>query len=440
MKILIFSQDITVKEVPRNYNTGFSLMVAQIAAALAAEGAEVFVSSSSLSNDTTVVRSGGGKKQFTLLGRNPSRLLARLRWKDVPRAFRHALSAHEMPVMRRFKLLKYTISIGFNIHLIRETNPDVVFIHSLGPETLPFITAALHTRKPFVLALHGLFYDQPGPDSFSTQGEIRLLPGLLRAGMPLTVVGSGMRGKLLKLYGWKECGNIHVVPNALNDEADETGNTDNAESSGSSTGRCADAGNPWTRTYRILSIGNLCERKNQLQTLRAFALLPSGIREKSQLCLIGKDTLDGALQREAERLGIGQSCIFTGSLPHDEVFRWARTASVMVLASKSEGFGLSIIEGYHCGVPAVCFNLIDAFEDLYHEKCMTPVCEYSDEALSDAIRKALLREWDKEFIRAFARKFGNHAMATAYIDVLRKAQPTALTESDFNRMVDGFLA
>ena len=34
MKILILTQDITVKEVSRNYNTGFSLMVAQIAAAL----------------------------------------------------------------------------------------------------------------------------------------------------------------------------------------------------------------------------------------------------------------------------------------------------------------------------------------------------------------------------------------------------------------------
>ncbi len=439
MKILILTQDITVKEISRNYNTGFSLMVAQIAAALAAEGAEVFVSSSSLTNDTIVVRSEKGEKRFVLLERKIRKLLTCLRWKDAPRAVRHALSSHKIPTVRRLKLLKYTASIGFNIRLIQETNPDVVFIHSLGPETLPFITAALHTRKPFVLALHGLFHDQPGPDDFSTQGEIQLLPELLRAGMPLTVVGSGMRGKLLKLYGWKECGNIHVVPNALNDDADETDNTDKAENTGNTDG-CANPDAPWTRTYRILSIGNLCERKNQLQTLRAFALLPPGIRENSQLCLIGKDTLGGALQKEAERLGIGQWCTFTGSLPHDEVFRWAKKASVMVLASKSEGFGLSIIEGYRYGVPAVCFNLIDAFEDLYHGECMTPVREYSDEALSNAIRETLLREWNKEFIRMFARKFSNHAMASAYINVLRQAQPAALTERDFNRLADRFLS
>ena len=69
MRILFLTQDITVKDIPRAYNTGFSLMVAQIATALAAEGAEVYVSSSSLTNGTTVVYSKTGEKQFTLLER-----------------------------------------------------------------------------------------------------------------------------------------------------------------------------------------------------------------------------------------------------------------------------------------------------------------------------------------------------------------------------------
>ena len=424
MKILFLTQDITVKGIPRAYNTGFSLMVAQIAAALAAEGTEVYVSSSSLTNDTTVIYSGTGEKQFTLLERKLKYLLTYLRWKDIPRAICHALSSHKMSIAWRIKLLKYTISIGFNIHLIRKTNPDVIFIHSLGPEVLPFISAALHTGKPFVLALHGLF-SQANKDDFTTQGEIRLLPSLLQSGMPLTVVSSGMHNKLLNLYEWKECKNIYVVPNALNDDEE----TENAATD-----------DPWTETYRILTIGNLNENKNQLQILRAFSLLPTDIKEKSQLCLIGKDTLNGQLQKEAENLGISQACIFTGSLPHNEVFRWIRNTKVVVLASKLEGFGLSIIEGYHYGVPAVCFDRIDAFEDLYHEKCMTPVYEYNDKALADAIHKTLIQQWDKNFIRAFAGKFSNHAMASAYLNILRQAQVGKLTEKTFNRLVDKYLS
>ncbi|RHL04566.1 MULTISPECIES: glycosyltransferase family 4 protein [Bacteroides] len=424
MKILFLTQDITVKGIPRAYNTGFSLMVAQIAAALAAEGTEVYVSSSSLTNDTTVIYSGTGEKQFTLLERKLKYLLTYLRWKDIPRAICHALSSHKMSIAWRIKLLKYTISIGFNIHLIRKTNPDVIFIHSLGPEVLPFISAALHTGKPFALALHGLF-SQANKDDFTTQGEIRLLPSLLQSGMPLTVVSSGMHNKLLNLYEWKECKNIYVVPNALNDDEE----TENAATD-----------DPWTETYRILTIGNLNENKNQLQILRAFSLLPTDIKEKSQLCLIGKDALNGQLQKEAENLGISQACIFTGSLPHNEVFRWIRNTKVVVLASKLEGFGLSIIEGYHYGVPAVCFDRIDAFEDLYHEKCMTPVYEYNDKALADAIHKTLIQQWDKNFIRAFAGKFSNHAMASAYLNILRQAQVGKLTEKTFNRLVDKYLS
>ena len=424
MKILFLTQDITVKGIPRAYNTGFSLMVAQIAAALAAEGTEVYISSSSLTNDTTVIYSGTGEKQFTLLERKLKYLLTYLRWKDIPRAICHALSSHKMSIAWRIKLLKYTISIGFNIHLIRKTNPDVIFIHSLGPEVLPFISAALHTGKPFALALHGLF-SQANKDDFTTQGEIRLLPSLLQSGMPLTVVSSGMHNKLLNLYEWKECKNIYVVPNALNDDEE----TENAATD-----------DPWTETYRILTIGNLNENKNQLQILRAFSLLPTYIKEKSQLCLIGKDALNGQLQKEAENLGISQACIFTGSLPHNEVFRWIRNTKVVVLASKLEGFGLSIIEGYHYGVPAVCFDRIDAFEDLYHEKCMTPVYEYNDKALADAIHKTLIQQWDKNFIRTFAGKFSNHAMASAYLNILRQAQVGKLTEKTFNRLVDKYLS
>ena len=425
MRILFLTQDITVKDIPRAYNTGFSLMVAQIATALAAEGAEVYVSSSSLTNGTTVVYSKTGEKQFTLLERKLKYLLTNLRWKDIPRAIRHALSSHKMSMAWRIKLFKYTLSIGFNIHLIRETNPDVIFIHSLGPEVLPFISAALHTGKPFVLALHGLF-SQANKDDFTTQGEIQLLPNLLQSGMPLTVVSSGMHNKLLNLCGWKECKNIYVVPNALNDDDEETENTA--------------IDDPWTETYRILSIGNLNENKNQLQILRAFSLLPTNIKEKSQLCLIGKDALNGQLHKEAERLGISQACIFTGSLPHNEVFRWIRNTKVVVLASKLEGFGLSIIEGYHYGVPAVCFDRIDAFDDLYHEKCMTPVYEYSDKALANAIHETLMQQWDKDFIRTFAQKFSNHAMASAYLNILRQAQVGKLTEKAFNRLADKYLS
>ena len=111
-----------------------------------------------------------------------------------------------------------------------------------------------------------------------------------------------------------------------------------------------------------------------------------------------------------------------------------------MLASKLEGFGLSIIEGYHYGVPAVCFDRIDAFDDLYHEKCMTPVYEYSDKALANAIHKTLMQQWDKDFIRTFAQKFSNHQMASAYLNILRQAQVGKLTEKAFNRLADKYLS
>lgn len=423
MKILLFTQDITVRNFPQKYNTGFSLMVAQIASALTAEEADVYVSSSSLTNDTTEIYSETGEKQFTLLGRKIRYLFRYLRLKDVPRAVRHAFSAHKIPISYRIKLLKYTLSIGFAVHLIRKINPDVIFIHSIGPEVLPFISASLQTKKPFVIALHGIF--SPGNEhNLPTQAETRVLPQLILAGIPVTVVGSGMRKKLLEFCHRNECANIHVIPNALNIEKPPTHATNDIL---------------WEKRYRILAIGNLSRQKNQLQLLRAFALLPEEIRANGQLCLIGHDSLNGELQKEAVELGIDSACIFTGNLPHGEVFRWIKDAGVVALASKNEGFGLSIIEAYHYGVPAVCFDHLYAFEDFYHEKCTIAIHEDSDAAVAQALEKALTQVWDKEFIRTFAKRFSNHAMASSYLGVLQQTQPSTLTEQAFNRQVDKYL-
>ncbi|MDR0976731.1 MAG: glycosyltransferase family 4 protein [Prevotellaceae bacterium] len=369
-------------------------MVDQIAAALAAEGEEVYVYSSGQRNKT--MRIAHAKGSYILLERKRRHIFLHTNLTGIILAvtlsFQGLLSSKSLSYALLW--LKYMLSIGHDMRIIRQLQPDVVSIQGLVDATTPFILATLRRRKPLTLTLHILAEEH-------THAEKECIPVLLEERIPITVVSSGMRRRIVKEFKVESDDHIYVIPNAVNDEAAPAPD--------------ALAADLWSKPHRFVSAGTLNARKNQAQTLRAFALLPAGVRADSQLCLIGEDTLKGELQRSAAELGIADSVIFTGNIPHSEVMRWMQSATCMVMASKREGLSLTMLESYQCGIPIVCFDHLEAFEDLYNERCMVPVREASDQALADALLTAVNRSWDKAFIRQYAGRFNNSAMAKAYL-------------------------
>jgi glycosyltransferase involved in cell wall biosynthesis len=91
------------------------------------------------------------------------------------------------------------------------------------------------------------------------------------------------------------------------------------------------------------------------------------------------------------------------------------------MASIEEGFGLPLAEGYKFGVPSVMPRSIDAFVDLYDEKCCVPADDYSVDVFAKALYNALSRKWDREKIKAFSLKFTEEKCAEGYLTAIRKS-------------------
>lgn len=410
MKILVLTPDVTADGFKVSYNTGFSLMVNQIAKSFAAGGNDAYLYSSSLVCNET--KTGG----YVLLGRTIMDIVLNSRLRDWIRATRYLLRGNLSLGLRK-RLFKYIVSTGYVEKLIDRVSPDIVHINSVTPAIFPFLIACVRSGKPFAVTLHGLF-------SFITPNEETLIEQtvlykLLGAGNYVTCVSSGVRDRLLRFYGYGHDRNMPVVlnsftPGRANDNADVTGNC-------------------------ILSVGNICDRKNQIQVLRAYAMLPADIRKKHKLCIIGKDGLGGRLQEMAAGLGVDADCIFTGSLPHDEVCSWISCASMVVMASLDEGFGLPVIEGYSLGIPAVCFSDIDAFADLYSPDAMIPVRSRTDEALSDSILEALKFKWDKSRIVKVSEKYSAERMTDAYVNVFNQAIVEKTDNSKLTGWIDDYV-
>lgn len=95
--------------------------------------------------------------------------------------------------------------------------------------------------------------------------------------------------------------------------------------------------------------------------LRAVALLlerTPALRERLVVPVVGGPSGSGlakpeALQKLAARLGICDVVRFTPPVAQEALARWFRAASVLVMPSYSESFGLVALEAQACGTPVV---------------------------------------------------------------------------------------
>jgi glycosyltransferase involved in cell wall biosynthesis len=106
-------------------------------------------------------------------------------------------------------------------------------------------------------------------------------------------------------------------------------------------------GPPW----RLLQVASLNRVKDQSTLLRAVATLRRSLNV--HLDLVGEDTLDGGLAREAASLGIADAVCFHGFQSHDSLVGLRDAAHLYVQSSLHEAAGLAVLEAAAAGLPIV---------------------------------------------------------------------------------------
>jgi glycosyltransferase involved in cell wall biosynthesis len=107
----------------------------------------------------------------------------------------------------------------------------------------------------------------------------------------------------------------------------------------------------------ILCLGRLEHRKGLDLTLTGFAGMPSG---GARLVIAGPDE-DGQLARLrllAQNLGIEGRVVFTGMLDSAQRIQAFADADIFLLTSRSENFGVAVVEAMAAGLPVIVSNLV----------------------------------------------------------------------------------
>ncbi|MBM3231411.1 glycosyltransferase family 4 protein [Candidatus Peregrinibacteria bacterium] len=101
----------------------------------------------------------------------------------------------------------------------------------------------------------------------------------------------------------------------------------------------------------ILCVGTLCPRKNQLRLIRAYASLPSSLRERYKLLIAGnRGWSDSEIVRMAKNT---KGVQWIGYVSDDRYKELLASCTIFALPSLYEGFGMQILDALQRGIPVL---------------------------------------------------------------------------------------
>lgn len=118
-----------------------------------------------------------------------------------------------------------------------------------------------------------------------------------------------------------------------------------------------------SRHCLIGNFAHFTRRKGADQLVELLAIWP-----EVALLLVGDGKELPKLATLAEKRGVRNRCLFLGA--RDDVQGYFRFLDAYAMTSRSEAFGLSLVEAVSAGVPVVCSN-IATFRELFDEKEVT---------------------------------------------------------------------
>ncbi len=135
------------------------------------------------------------------------------------------------------------------------------------------------------------------------------------------------------------------------------------------------------------------------------------------------------VRRRAEELGVAESVIFTGGVPHDQTLGYLAAADAVVVPSVAESFSRVVVEAAAAGTPAVVTRTTGVSDYVAEAGCGLVVEPRSGEAIGAALAR-LLRDgelWRGLASRCpeFAGQFRSEKIAAELLDLYRRSIPSA---------------
>lgn len=171
--------------------------------------------------------------------------------------------------------------------------------------------------------------------------------------------------------------------------------------------------------FLFVFVGSIGVRKNQSQVVEALKILKSNNHDNIKCMFLGGGDIK-VLRNKVELYNLTSQAIVIGFVEKERLTDFYNAADATILTSLSEGFGLSIIEGFVYGKPNLIFSDLPAANDLYNENAMLLCPSRDTHKLAECMIEMTSKNWDSNFIKSYSRNFSLEKMADNYIDFYKK--------------------
>ncbi|MCG6897609.1 MAG: glycosyltransferase [Thiocapsa sp.] len=165
----------------------------------------------------------------------------------------------------------------------------------------------------------------------------------------------------------------------------------------------------------ILSVGELCSRKDFPTLIRAFARVRA--RRASRLMILGRGNARERLLALAETLGVAQDVDLPGFVA--QPYAYMAHASLLAFSSRWEGLPFVPVEALAVGTPVVSTDCPSGPREILQDGRIGRLVPVGDDAaLADAILATLEDPPAKATLQDAARVFEIEASTNAYLDAM----------------------
>jgi glycosyltransferase involved in cell wall biosynthesis len=155
----------------------------------------------------------------------------------------------------------------------------------------------------------------------------------------------------------------------------------------------------------ILSVGNLIERKGFHFIIEALAQINSELTDEDcpLLIIVGEGEYRTNLEQMIRNCKLEDQVILVGAQSHTKLNAWYNSCDLFCLASSREGWPNVIFEALACGKPVVATKVWGVPEIIKSDNYGLLVNSQSPSQISDKIKLALNKNWNRKDIIQYAR-------------------------------------
>lgn len=217
---------------------------------------------------------------------------------------------------------------------MRQDRPDILHVHCFGPNGVYATALSRASRRPLVLSHHGETFGDANR-VFDHSALLRRALGASLSHAAAVTSCSRFAAEDLARFG-TDPDAVEVVFNGIDLDEPCDGRVDGLPA------------------RYVLGVGRLVANKGFDSLVRAFSLAAVGPALAGVDLVIGGDGPErAALAALAGSLGVGDRVHLIGRLDRPQVGAVMAGAELLVVPSRLEGFGITILEGWRAGIPVI---------------------------------------------------------------------------------------